>query len=94
LRRAFEHWEYQADPMPFVLAEYNAGREPRPAVDPWKRTGRRAGKKFLQNIGFPTTRKYIDSIIARYEFYQRGRADVTNVGLQLRTGFCKFCSIA
>jgi hypothetical protein len=28
-------------------------------------------RKFLQNIDFPGTRKYIESIIARYEFYQR-----------------------
>jgi hypothetical protein len=25
LHRAFEHWETQSDPMPFALAEYNAG---------------------------------------------------------------------
>jgi hypothetical protein len=28
-------------------------------------------REFLQNIDFPGTRKYVESIIARYEFYQR-----------------------
>src|SRR5438045_5894172 len=33
LRRAIEHWQNQANPMPFALAEYNAGgtRAPRRA---------------------------------------------------------------
>jgi soluble lytic murein transglycosylase len=25
LHRAIEHWDHQADPIPFALAEYNAG---------------------------------------------------------------------
>jgi soluble lytic murein transglycosylase len=71
LRRAFEHWKTQSDPMPFALAEYNAGasRAQRwsggdgvPAVPP---------QTFLRNINFPGTRKYVDSVIERYEFYQR-----------------------
>jgi len=71
LRRAFEHWQHQTDPLPFALAEYNAGAS---------RAQRWAGKngvadipvrQFLQNIDFPGTRSYVDSIIARYKFYQR-----------------------
>jgi soluble lytic murein transglycosylase len=71
LRRAFEHWETQSDPMPFALAEYNAGAS---------RAQRWSGgdgvlavppQTFLRNINFPGTRKYVDSIIERYEFYQR-----------------------
>jgi soluble lytic murein transglycosylase len=71
LRRAFEHWQHQTDPLAFALAEYNAGAS---------RAQRWAGKndvadipvrKFLQNIDFPGTRSYVDSIIARYKFYQR-----------------------
>jgi soluble lytic murein transglycosylase len=74
LRRAVEHWQNQADPIPFALAEYNAGAS---------RAQRWAGgddakaippNTFKANIDFPGTRKYVDSIIARYEFYkQRGR---------------------
>jgi len=71
LQRAFQHWETQPDPLPFALAEYNAGAS---------RAQRWAGgsdntaiskKDFLANIDFPGTRKYVDSIIARYEFYKR-----------------------
>lgn len=70
LRRAVQHWENQADPIPFALAEYNAGAS---------RAQRWAGssdvaippKTFRANIDFPGTRKYVDSIIARFEFYKR-----------------------
>jgi soluble lytic murein transglycosylase len=71
LQRAWQHWEQEPDPMPFALAEYNAGAsraqrwaggEQAPAMD---------AKAFLSNIDFPNTRKYVDSIIARYQFYKR-----------------------
>ena len=70
LRRAIEHWRNQADPIPFALAEYNAGAS---------RAQRWAGgddivippDTFRANIDFPGTRKYVDSIIARFEFYKR-----------------------
>ena len=70
LRRAVDHWEHQADPIPFALAEYNAGAS---------RAQRWAGgddvvippDTFRGNIDFPGTRKYVDSIIARFEFYKR-----------------------
>jgi peptidoglycan lytic transglycosylase len=70
LRRAAQHWEKQADPIPFALAEYNAGAS---------RAQRWAGgddavippDTFRANIDFPGTRKYVDSILGRYEFYKR-----------------------
>ncbi len=71
LRRAFEHWETQSDPLPFALAEYNAGAS---RAQRWSGGDGVADipvQKFLQNIDFPGTRKYVDSIIARYQFYQR-----------------------
>src|SRR5436190_918719 len=42
----------------------------------WRESGRNdvadiSERKFLQNIDFPATRKYIESIIDRYKFYQR-----------------------
>jgi peptidoglycan lytic transglycosylase len=71
LHRAVERWEAQSDPTSFALAEYNAGAS---RVERW--SGGSGGsnipvKQFLQNIDFPGTRKYIDSIIQRYQFYQR-----------------------
>jgi soluble lytic murein transglycosylase len=70
LSRAIQHWEKQSDPIPFALAEYNAGAS---------RAQRWAGsegavippKTFKSKIDFPGTRKYVDSIIARFEFYKR-----------------------
>src|SRR5204862_5177796 len=68
LRRAIEHWANQADPIPFALAEYNAGAS---------RAQRWAGNSdvaippasFKSSIDFPGTRKYVDSVMARLEFY-------------------------
>jgi soluble lytic murein transglycosylase len=71
LHRAVEHWQHQADPLPFALAEYNAGAS---RAQRWSGGNDVADvpvKKFLQNIDFSGTRKYIESIIDRYQFYQR-----------------------
>jgi soluble lytic murein transglycosylase len=70
LRRAVERWRNQEDPIPFALAEYNAGAS---------RAQRWAGgddivippDTFRANIDFPGTRKYVDSIMARFAFYKR-----------------------
>lgn len=71
LQRALKHWEPQPDPLPFALAEYNAGAS---RAQRW--AGGNSGmvmpaEEFLRNIDFPRTRKYVDSIIARYQFYKR-----------------------
>ena len=71
LERAMLHWENAADPIPFALAEYNAGAS---------RARRWAGGDgakpispgaFQRNIDFPGTKKYVESILDRYHFYQR-----------------------
>ena len=71
LARALQRWSHQADPVPFALAEYNAGPS---------RAQRWAGgdsaqvvppDTFRNNIDFPGTRKYIETILDRYEFYKR-----------------------
>jgi soluble lytic murein transglycosylase len=70
LQRALQHWQSESDPIPFGLAEYNAGAS---------RAQRWAGgdavlispEAFRDNIDFRSTRKYIDSILRRYEFYKR-----------------------
>ena len=70
LRRALERWANQVDPIPFALAEYNAGAS---------RAQRWAGNSdiaippatFRGNIDFPGTRRYVDSVMARLQFYQR-----------------------
>ncbi|MDP9098444.1 MAG: lytic transglycosylase domain-containing protein [Verrucomicrobiota bacterium] len=71
LRRAIEHWQNQANPLPFALAEYNAGASRALRWAGGADTRAIAADTFLANIDFPGTRKYVDSIIARYEFYKR-----------------------
>ena len=71
LRRAFEHLETQSDPMPFALAEYNAGASRAQRWSGGNGADAMSAQTFLKKIDFPGTRKYVDSIIARYEFYKR-----------------------
>src|SRR6266511_2931143 len=71
LRRALERWKAQSDPMPFALAEYNAGASRAQRWSGGDTVDTIPVQKFLQSIDFPATRKYVESIIARYEFYQR-----------------------
>jgi soluble lytic murein transglycosylase len=71
LRRALDRWRTQPDPIPFALAEYNAGGS---RAQRWSGGDSRAPmatKDFVQNIDFPGTRKYVESIVQRYRFYQR-----------------------
>jgi len=71
LHRALQPGEEQSDPIPFALAEYNAGAS---------RAQRWAGgntdspmslDEFLAKIDIRGTRNYIDTVIARYQFYKR-----------------------
>jgi len=71
LRRAFEQWATQSDPMPFALAEYNAGASRAQRWSGGNDIDAMPAQTFLKKIDFPGTRKYVDSIIARYEFYKR-----------------------
>ena len=71
LHRAFERWAAQSDPIPFALAEYNAGASRAERWSGGDGVTDISVRQFLQNIDFPATRKYVESIIERYEFYQR-----------------------
>jgi soluble lytic murein transglycosylase len=74
LRRAAERWKVQSDPLPFALAEYNAGASRAQRWAGGNETVSIPPNDFIQNIDFPTTRKYVESILDRYHFYQhRGR---------------------
>ena len=71
LHRAVDHWNHQSDPTPFALAEYNAGAT---RVRRWSGgngVAEISERQFLQKIDFPATRRYVESIIDRYKFYQR-----------------------
>lgn len=74
LHRAMQRWAAQSDPIPFSLAEYNAGASRAQRWAGGDETSPIPAKEFLQNIDFPGTRKYVESIIERYHFYKyRGR---------------------
>ena len=75
LRRALDHWKNKEAPLPFALAEYNAGRT---RVDRWiaaTNMGDQANADdLLGAIDYPTTRRYIDEVTRRAQFYRdRGR---------------------
>ena len=74
LSKALQHWSDKDDPVPFALAEYNAGRT---RVKRWEKSsglGGGFGADDLHSImDFPTTRAYIRSIVDRYlDFKRRG----------------------
>ena len=71
LQRAIEHWNHQSDAVPFALAEYNAGASRAQRWSGGNRVADVSERQFLRNIDFPATRKYIESIVNRYKFYQR-----------------------
>ena len=72
LARALGHWKNQVDPIPFALAEYNAGAS---RAQRWAGGDDDAGvvpvTTFRSNIDFPGTRKYVDTVVTRLEFYKR-----------------------
>jgi soluble lytic murein transglycosylase len=71
LRRAIDHWEAESEPLPFALAEYNAGAS---RAQRWVGANGITANQFLDNIDFPATRRYVQSILERYAFYKkRGR---------------------
>ena len=66
LSRALEHWKDRDDPLPFALAEYNAGRS---RVEKWAVNGRTADEMLRAAAG-TGTRQYVDDIIRRYLRYR------------------------
>jgi soluble lytic murein transglycosylase len=74
-KKALERWKQKDDPIPFALAEYNAGRV---RVDRWiaetKHGEETNADDLLNAIDFPSTRKYIEAITARQRYY-RERAE-------------------
>ena len=63
LARAIKRWAPRKnDPLPFALAEYNAGRT---NAERWALTSGDA-RDFWENIPFPTTKRYIKDILGRY----------------------------
>jgi soluble lytic murein transglycosylase len=69
LRRVLRHYSQADDPLPFGLAEYNAGRG---NVLKWLADdGATNSAAFIERIGFPGTRAYVQNILQRYQDYRR-----------------------
>jgi soluble lytic murein transglycosylase len=71
LAKALARWKTKANPLPFALAEYNAGRT---RVDRWIAATDLGDKATAEDlvavIDFPTTRRYVQDIVRRHRFYR------------------------
>ncbi len=68
LRKLERRYQGTDDPFPYVLADYNAGRA---NVLRWARgTAATNSQLFLEQISFPSTRDYVQSVLRRYQKYR------------------------
>jgi soluble lytic murein transglycosylase len=69
LKHVERHYSHTDDPVPYALAEYNAGRG---NVLKWL-TGAAATNSaaFIEQIGFPGTKAYVIAILDRRSHYER-----------------------
>ena len=64
LARAVHRWQHtRGDPLPFALAEYNAGRS---NAMRWASDCGADSSRYLGCITYPTTRRYVTDILTRY----------------------------
>ena len=70
LKKLLRRYTRTDDPVPYALADYNAGRG---NVLKWN-SGAAAtnSEAFLEQIGFPMTHDYVRSVMQRYKKYARG----------------------
>lgn len=68
LRKLLARYAQTDDPLPYALADYNAGRG---NVLKWNYGGGATNSAaFVEQIGFPATRAYLKAVIARYQAYR------------------------
>jgi soluble lytic murein transglycosylase len=69
LKKLLKRYSQTDDPVPYALADYNAGRG---NVLKWN-TGEAATNStvFIEQIGFPGTKAYVKSVMRRREKYRR-----------------------
>jgi soluble lytic murein transglycosylase len=69
LKRVLRHYGQADNPLPFGLAEYNAGRG---NVLKWLGgDGATNSAAFIERIAFPGTKSYVQRILERYQDYRR-----------------------
>jgi len=68
LRKLLKRYPLADDPLPYALADYNAGRG---NVLKWNKGAAATNSQaFIAQIGFPGTRLYVQSVMQRYEHYR------------------------
>ena len=67
LKRSISRWSHKTNPLPYALAEYNAGRS---NVVRWAASDGGDANKFWDGITYPSTKRYVRDILT---FYQRRR---------------------
>ena len=68
LRKLLRRYAQAEDPLPYALADYNAGRG---NVLKWTQGAAATNSAaFIEQIGFPGTKHYVRSVIRRYAHYQ------------------------
>ena len=69
LKKLTGRYQQTDNPLPYALADYNAGRS---HVLQWARgTGETNSAAFIEQIGFPSTKEYVRAVMRRYEGYRR-----------------------
>jgi soluble lytic murein transglycosylase len=70
LKKLLKRYRQTDNPIPYALADYNAGRG---NVLKWLGgTAATNSAVFVEQIGFPATRQYVKAIMERYEYYRTG----------------------
>lgn len=68
LKKLLDRYAATDDPVPYALADYNAGRA---NVLKWAQGAAATNSAlFIEMIGFPSTRRYVKAVMRRYEHYR------------------------
>jgi len=71
LKKLLARYPQADDPVAYALADYNAGRTP---VLRWAKGAAATNSAlFIEQIGFPSTRDYVRTVMRRCEYYRRAR---------------------
>src|SRR6185295_2164523 len=69
LKKLLRRYTKTDNPVPYALADYNAGRG---NVLKWNSgAGATNSAEFIEQIGFPMTKDYVRSVMRRYQHYAR-----------------------
>ena len=69
LARLLKRYQQTDNPVPYALADYNAGRS---NVRRWIVADRAETESdvFIDSIGFPSTQRYVQEVMKRWDYYR------------------------